>query len=252
MPPDPLCETVEEVCLNAWPALQEVHYDGWILRFADGYTRRTNSANAARRGVLPIREKIAHCEELYRRHGLPLVFRVLSFAEDALDAQLAAEGFRAIDETSTLYAEDLCGLPPPRHPAELSPNPPGEEWLAARRAFQGLSPVETAKLEKVLGTLAIPAIFGAVRGPDGRIVSIAKGAVHRGMVCLNLVASDPAALRQGYSRSCVTAILNWAIETHGAHAACLQVVSANAPAIALYRQLGFARELYRYHYRIRR
>ncbi|WP_246757367.1 hypothetical protein [Methylobacterium sp. OT2] len=36
----------------------------------------------------------------------------------------------------------------------------------------------------------------------------------------------------------------------GARAACLQVVAANTPARALYRALGFERELYRYHYRV--
>ena len=112
-----------------------------------------------------------------------------------------------------------------------------------------MSPADGAKLEKILDALAIPANFGAVRGSDGRIVSIAKGAVHRGIVCLNLVATDPAALRQGASRSCVTAILDWARRTHGVHGACLQVVSTNTPAIALYQQLGFTQELYRYHYR---
>jgi ribosomal protein S18 acetylase RimI-like enzyme len=251
MPPDPLCEIAEEACLNAWPALQEVHYDGWILRFADGYTRRTNSVNAVRRGVLPIRYKIAHCEALYGAHGLPLIFRVLSYSGDGLDAHLAAQGFSVVDETSTLYAELPRALPPPGHPVVLNQYPPGEEWLAARRAFQGSNASDTTKLDKILGALAIPAAFGAVRGPDGRIASIAKGAVHRGIAVLNLVASDPNALRQGYSRSCVAAILNWARREHGAKAACLQVVSNNAPAISLYCQLGFTRELYRYHYRVR-
>ena len=250
MPPDP--NMIEEVCLNAWPALQEVHYDGWIVRFADGLTKRTNSANVVRRGVLPIRDKIAHCEALYSAQGRPAIFRVLSFLDDGLDAELAARGYRRIEETVTLTA-DYTGErpPPPALPVELTPTPPNAEWLAARRRYQGLEAADGATLEKILGALAIPAIFGAVRGGDGQIVSIAKGAVHNGVVCLNLVATDPAAQRQGYSRACVSGVLDWALRMHGVHGACLQVLASNAPAIALYRQLGFTREAYRYWYRVK-
>jgi ribosomal protein S18 acetylase RimI-like enzyme len=69
-------------------------------------------------------------------------------------------------------------------------------------------------------------------------------------MCLNLVATDPAFRRRGFSRDCVASILAWGARA-GARGACLQVVSANAPAIALYEQLGFDQELYRYHYRHR-
>jgi N-acetylglutamate synthase len=250
VPPNP--ETIEEVCLNAWPALQEVHYDGWLVRFADGLTKRTNSANALRRGVLPIREKIAHCEALYRAHGLAPIFRVLSYLDDGLSAELDAQSYRAIEDTLTLYKDFSEGgpLPQPSSPVELTPTPPGTDWLAARRRFQGLDDADGATLEKILGALAIPAIFGAVRDDRGHIVSIAKGAVHNGIVCLNLVATDPAAQRRGCSRACVTGVLLWAQQTHGVTGACLQVLASNAPAIALYRQLGFTHEAYRYHYRL--
>ncbi|HEX3029647.1 MAG TPA: hypothetical protein VHT34_10180 [Clostridia bacterium] len=35
----------EELQMNALPSLQTILFDGWILRFADGYTNRANSIN---------------------------------------------------------------------------------------------------------------------------------------------------------------------------------------------------------------
>ena len=36
---------LEEVAMNAWPALQQMLFDGWIVRFAQGYTKRANSVH---------------------------------------------------------------------------------------------------------------------------------------------------------------------------------------------------------------
>lgn len=244
----PLAARVEDVCLNAWPALQEIHYDGWLIRLADGQTRRTNSVNAVGRGARPLAEKIAYCEGIYRRHGLPSCFRLLN-NESELEFELSARGYDAEGETSTLYMSFAEHPPPePMLAVELTHGAPTAEWMAARMQFLSLRADERRKIEKILQQLALPAVFAAVR-VNGSITSIAKGAVHDGIVCLNMVASDPTALRRGYSRACVSAILQWAEGEHGASGACLQVVSENTPAVRLYRQLGFTEELYRYHYR---
>jgi GNAT superfamily N-acetyltransferase len=247
-----LAARVEEVCLNAWPAPQELHYDGWLIRLADGQTRRSNSVNILRDGLLPVAEKIDYCERVYRGHGLPSHFRILSTGSRALDALLGARGYDAQDETSTLFmdfARHSVGVA--RANVELIAGAPTAEWLAARTRISGQTQGETRKVEKILQHLALPAVFAAVRDDDGVIRSIAKGAVHGGIVCLNLVATEAAHRRRGLSRDCLIAVLNWAQRDAGATGACLQVVSANTPAIRLYEQLGFDREIYRYHYRHR-
>lgn len=244
----PLAARVEEVCLNAWPALQEIHYDGWLIRLADGQTRRTNSVNAVGRGTRPLAEKIAYCESVYRRHGLASCFRLLNRESD-LELELSARGYDPEGETSTLYSSFAEHPPPkPTLDVELTHGAPTAEWMAARMQFLNLRADERRKIEKILQQLALPAVFAAVR-VNGAITSIAKGAVHDEIVCLNMVASNPTSLRRGYSRACVSAILRWASLEHGASGACLQVVSDNTPAMRLYRQLGFTEELYRYHYR---
>jgi N-acetylglutamate synthase len=244
-----LASRVEEACLNAWPALQEVHYDGWLLRLADGKTRRTNSVNVLRNGHRPLAEKIAFCEQFYRQQRATPYFRILSTSDDGLDAQLGEQGYVAEDVTDTLYM-DFAKHPPTLSGAdvELQETIPSAEWISARLEISGTSSDGRAKLEKVLQLLALPAAFAACRGPSGSIDAVAKGAIHDGIVCINLVATRPSSRRQGLSAACLQSLFHWARE-RGATGSCLQVLAANTPAIQLYRKLGFEAHLYSYHYR---
>lgn len=36
-------KTIEELSLSHWQPLSTLLYDGWVLRFAKGYTKRANS-----------------------------------------------------------------------------------------------------------------------------------------------------------------------------------------------------------------
>ena len=251
-----LTTQVEETCRNAWPALKEVHFDGWLIRLAQGATRRTNSVNVMRRssgGGRPLADKIAYCEAIYRAHGQPSYFRILSSADPALDAALAARGYRAEDETATLHM-DFRRHPPPSPGAAIATQVhdgrPPRPWLEAHRIHSRRTPDEAAKLHAILDVLAVPAFFAEARDTAGEIASVAFCGIHARMACVQWVVTDPAQRRLGLSHAALSALLVRAAEA-GATAACLQVVAANTPAIALYKRLGFAAELYRYHYRVR-
>lgn len=249
-----LAARVEDVCLNVWPALQEIHFDGWLIRLADGHTRRVNSVNVLRPGTRALDEKIAYCERFYRGHGLPAYFRIVSQTDAALERALEARGYRGEDETRTLFMDFDATPPEPaqRYKVELAEGAPTSEWLSARGYFSAMDRAQMYALEKILKQLVLPSVFACVRDETGAIASIAKGAVHDGIVCLNMVATNPEARRRGYSRDCLNAILTWAQSKAGATGACLQVVAENTPAITLYETMGFATELYRYHYRTKR
>ena len=73
MTPASLTWRVEETCLNAWPALRQVWFDGWVLRFSDGLTRRANSANPLQADYDRIDALIPACEALYRRQLLQAI-----------------------------------------------------------------------------------------------------------------------------------------------------------------------------------
>lgn len=89
-----MIQTIEELSLNAWSSLQQILYDGWILRFANGYTKRANSINPLYTGTKNVYEKIARCEQIYIDKKLKPIFRITPLAyPDNLDAILAEAGF---------------------------------------------------------------------------------------------------------------------------------------------------------------
>jgi hypothetical protein len=80
---------LEELTLDAWPPLQTLLYDGWLLGFSGGYTRRANSVQPLYPSTLPLSDKIATCEAMFADRGLPIAFKVTSGSADPdLDATL--------------------------------------------------------------------------------------------------------------------------------------------------------------------
>ena len=87
---------IEELALNAWPALQTLLLDGWVVRFANGYTRRANSVNPLYASEQDTDAKLRACEQFYRDRGLKVVFKMTAASQpDGLDALLAARATRS-------------------------------------------------------------------------------------------------------------------------------------------------------------
>jgi ribosomal protein S18 acetylase RimI-like enzyme len=248
---DGLHALAEEAGLNAWPALQEIHYDGWLIRLGEGGTRRTNSVNVIGPGIRALDDKIAHCEKIYAAHRKPSYFRIRSNTPPDLEQALEHRGYRPEADTLTIFM-DFDRTPPPQavsSKVELL-HQPSDEWLDAHTALSGLAAEEGAVLNKMAKKIAVPAAFGAMRGASGEIVSLAYSAVHDGLATLNWVVTGPEFRRQGLSRTVLAELLRWS-QMQGAKGCCLQVLSDNHSAIALYQSFGFTAELYRYHYRVR-
>ena len=234
---------VEETCLNAWPALREVVFEGWLLRFSEGMTRRGNSANPLAPLCFP---ELEECQNLYRRLGLPTIFRVLSFGDPAIDEQLAGAGYTKEGESCVLHGkiDELEAVP---DPDVRLVSVATTEWFAAMSALQNHTPGQALIYRRIVGQLAIPAAF-ALLSASGQPVSLAYGVIHRRLLCYESVIADPLRRRRGYGRRIIAALAAWAKE-NGAHAACLQVEVGNLPGRALYDAIGLKQEVYRYHYR---
>jgi GNAT superfamily N-acetyltransferase len=235
---------VETVCFNAFPSLKQAIFDGWLLRFSKGVSRRANSANPLCANRAPVASVIDPIEALYRRQDQPTIFRVPSFL-GVIDEPLVARGYRSEGETCVLHGaiDAVAAAPGPN--IELSPEP-GAEWLAAMAQLQQHSDTHREVYRRIVQAIAVPAAFAALR-IDGRLVALAYGAVSGGLLCYESVITDPARRRQGLAWRVVAGLAAWGRD-EGARGVCLQVEAGNTPARALYDRFGLTTELYRYRY----
>ncbi len=236
---------LERCALAAWPALHTTEQDGWALRTADGYTKRANSANAIAPAHAPIDMQIACAEAYYRARNLPTVFRLTPLADPAIDRALEARGYARVDPSLVMVAR------PGLHLHDKQAVNAGDPWTGWHDDFVAAtqaSPNVAAKLAAVLRCVLPPASFVRIPDAGNRPAAFAMAVADEGYVGIFEVLSAAHARRQGFGKRIVAHAMAWGF-SHGAHTAYLQVAADNAPALALYADLGFA-PLYGYHYRI--
>jgi N-acetylglutamate synthase len=239
---------IEEKALNAWPGLQQSVYDGWVLRFAHGYTRRSNSVIPLYRGEIDVERKIEKCEQSYGRKGMPSVFKMLPFARPAgLDRILDGTGYRREAETSVQTCA-LAGLRATCKHRVLTWEWPAEPWLEIYAGFSGLSPEDRPFLFSILGSIVPECRFVALVD-DGEPVSCGIGICEDGFLGIFSLVTAASERNRGFGRQLIGWLADWGKEM-GAETAYLQVMVDNEPARYLYASLGF-RELYRYWYRVK-
>ncbi|AKR57267.1 GCN5-related N-acetyltransferase [Devosia sp. H5989] len=236
---------VEEACHNAWPATRQVLLHGWVLRMSDGHTKRTNSVNPLRWERREADRIIPEAGALYASLGRKLIFRLPDMAAE-IDSRLEALGYAFVDDVTTLVA-DFSALRGGPEGVELA-SAPDAAWLATFQAGGNHSEANLAIYRRMLETIVPPRRFASIR-QDGQVCAHAYGVIHDGLLVLESVGTAPQFRQKGFGRAVVSSLMHWARD-EGAEAACLQVVTDNLPARALYERLGFTRDLYHYHYRI--
>lgn len=234
---------LEEVALNAWPALQQILYDGWVVRLSGGFTRRANSVNAVYPSTLDPEAKIVTCEALYAARGLPPVFRITPFSSPPeLDALLGARGYGRHDPTLVMV-RDLTGLEAETLPTAL----PADAWLDHFCRLVG-APREVHRVHQAILEAIVPAHVTACVTAADQVVACGLAVAEGGYVGLFDLITDRGCRRQGHGTYLVEGLMAWGL-ARGASQAYLQVMHKNEGARRLYERLGF-REVYRYWYRM--
>lgn len=239
---------IEELSLNAWPALQTMLLDGWVLRFAEGYTKRANSINPLYQSQREQGELIDACEGIYLSRGLPTIFKLTSDEAPAgLDAALAGRGYRLVDPT-LVQTLSLANQTAPIAEGIVAETELSTRWLSEYARMNSVAPEKAATLRKMLLSMV----------PDRRFVMLFRDGLPVGCAMIVLqdrhvgifdVVIEPTLRRLGLGRFLMQSLLTLARDA-GAERAYLQVVAANTPAVTLYRSLGF-RDTYDYWYRVK-
>jgi ribosomal protein S18 acetylase RimI-like enzyme len=228
----------------------------WLLRGAEGFTGRANSALAAGDPGVPLAEAVAQVRTWYAEQGLPAMIAVpfpMSGPEgSAVDRLLDAAGWSLRSGPAIVMTASPAAIaagaaareaaPGGAAPVELADSP-DEAWLGMYHyRGQVLPPVARRLL------MSAPwQAFASVR-EDGETIAIGRVAADAGWAGLTAIETSARHRRRGLATVVTTALAGLAAQ-RGVAGLYLQVEAENAAARALYAGMGFA-DHHRYHYRI--
>ncbi len=245
-------DDLEHAAAPGWRAIEEERLGDWLLRAADGFTGRANSALAAGDPGRPLADALDAVRRWYAARRLPAMIAVPyptgRPAGSALDRQLARLGWSIRpDAAATVMTADpmrvaeRCGPHGVRVDFHADPDP---GWLG-RYHYRGedLPPIAVRVL-----TSAPWQAFASVR-VGSETIAIGRVAGSGDWAGLTAIEVDPASRRRRLGTVVTAALARHAAERGGFGQLYLQVADGNSAARALYRALGFA-DHHGYHYRM--
>lgn len=238
---------LEELQANHWPALQTMLLDGWLLRFADGYSKRANSIQPLFPSSLDAEHKIAMCERIYTDRQLRPVFKIAPCVQPAdLDDLLERKGYALVDIASVQCMPLADVKEPSIRTAAIDETVTGE-WLDHYCRLSGSNDRQRATMRQMFANIRTKAAFVTLYH-EGQAVACGIGVVERGYIGLWDIITGVQYRKRGFGEQLLLNLLAWGRQ-NGAQHGYLVVVADNAPALKLYAKLGF-REAYRHWYRV--
>lgn len=230
---------LEEAAALGWPALETERLGGWLLRAAEGWTRRANSALVL--GDAGVPDALERVEAWYAERGLPAWLAVPMPAMAPVDHAAERAGWVSPLDVQVLTAPLR---PTPPDPGVLLADALSPEW-AAVYAARTVPPVGVRVL-----TAPETVTFASIV-EHGVTVAIGRGVVTRGWLGIAAMEVRPEYRRRGLARRVLGALLAWGASS-GATRTYIQAEATNTAALALYQGHGFqAHHLYRMRRAIR-
>jgi len=237
---------MEELFLNTWPTLETKLYDGWVLRFARGYTKRSNSIHPLYPNLAPLEHKMEKCEKFYAEEGLPLIFKMTEMSQPAdLDEFLGNRGYDKIDQTLVMHLNlDKWDFEESGDIIYSRNN--SVKWMDSFCEFAKLSEEQRVIFGNLLRLNGEKNLY-TVLCEGEEVVGCGLGVVKTPIAGIFSVIIRENERGKGFGRKLLGNMLS-KIRSLGVEDAYLQVTESNENAIKLYDSFGF-KELYKYWYR---
>jgi len=242
--------TIEELTMNAWPSLQTIFLDGWIIRIAGGYTKRANSINPIYSFENNLDEKNKYCENVYRKNKLPVVYKIIECEEQIIiDKRLEELNYNKIDLTSVQIINNL------NHQnynigKVIFDNEFTDDW---KNCFYCCANIKNNEIIDIIESMLKNIkhdIINVYKIEKGTFIGCGFGVIEKDFIGLFDIIVNEEFRGKGYGKELVESILSKVKET-GVKKAYLSVVNNNLIAKNLYEKLGF-KEIYKYWYRIKK
>ena len=239
--------SIETAGANAWPALHQEDYDGWVMRFSNGYTKRANSIYPNHPSALPLDTKLEICRKRYSAHDLPMIFRITSISpEPELDNYLENQHYRRSSRTKVM----ACPLNNPDRYTETTSAISSlslDDWLSHFYSLSDFSTEYRDTHHNILSKIEKQVVYLRLSSKD-KSVACGMGVLDGDYFGLFSILTAANYRNQGFGGEITAALMNWASENEAVFA-YLQVQVDNSPAFYLYRKYSF-KPVYEYWYRI--
>ncbi|MGC5326373.1 GNAT family N-acetyltransferase [Brevibacillus sp. SYSU BS000544] len=240
---------LEDLCVKAWPALEQVPLDAWTMRATYGITKRANSVYAI--GPFPHNmDWMRRIEEFYHSRKIPASYYVSDSSPEELDGILESQGYEKVFECFIMTAdatEVSSRIEKDNRFTFVFAEEADEQWIRDFIQLEDFPSVRIPAYQHIFS--AIEAAKSFVRICEkGETIGLGTVVVDQGWAILSNIIVSPTHRRKGVGLQLVCALTDWAAEK-GATNLALQVIQNNTAAVNLYRQIGFS-PVSKHHYRV--
>jgi len=250
---------LERIAARHWRGTEEERVGGWLLRAAEGFTGRANSALPLGDPGLPLDSALDAVVSWYEDRGLPPMISVPVLLDGdspgrELDRSLSERSWTTRPGPAFVMVAGLSDDANPARDHTAREFPPGatfqvdtepdQAWLAMYhyRGQDRQPPV----MREVL-TSAPTQAFASIRA-GGDVLAIARLSIADGWAGITAVEVQPTSRRAGLGTILTGAVCAEAAK-RDIRRVFLQVETSNTAALSLYERCGF-RYSHRYHYRV--
>ena len=248
--------TLEKKAANGWMAFETHEYDGWEMRFGNGYTGRANSVSVFEDSTKRLEDKVVYCENLYKAQGLPCNFKVTD-ADKELSEYLLNRGYKVVTPSDVMIldtdSEEFAKVLSDEGIADnaeafkdviFSDEP--ADWFDPYFEFEGFTDEKKIETYKQFHANTKVTKLYVTLMHEGKVAAVASCAIEGEYSLLHNVIVDKKYRGLGLGKKlCLAAIIK--SKELGAKYSYLQVIKDNDVAVNLYNKLGY-KKVYEYCY----